>query len=91
MINHLWSFSMANSGESVGLWNVTDDHVAWTGMRLGRGIFGMGIYTETGASRTAADAGEITPYAVPNPTWLADASSGVSYLGGSANVGLYSR
>jgi hypothetical protein len=72
---------MGDSGESVGLWNVTDTHCAFTGMRKGRGIFGIAKYETTRAADKAAD---LAIYATPNPTWLSDSSSGVSYTAGSS-------
>lgn len=82
-INAIWSFSRADSGESVGLWNVTDTHCAFTGMRRGKGNFGMAIYETTRAFAVASD---LQVYATPNPTWLSDASTGVSYLAGSSGA-----
>lgn len=78
MIQNLWAFSMANSGESVGLWNVTDTHVAFTGMRLGKGVFSMAILSTTRGFATAADT---DPYGVPSPVWLSATATGVSYTG----------
>lgn len=74
---------MADSGENVGLWNVTDTHAAFTGMRRGKGNFGLAIYDTAGA-RAVAFAADLEPYATPNPTWLSDATSGVSHLAGSS-------
>lgn len=77
-IKRVWAFSKANSTQGVGMWNTTDTHIAFTGMRLGKGVFSMAIFETNRAFATAADT---AVYAVPNPTWLASAASGVSYVG----------
>ena len=82
MINHLWSFSMADSTETVGLWNTTDTHVAFTGMRLGKGVFSMAIFSDT--TRAASSAADTSPYATPSPVWLNATASGVTQVGANA-------
>jgi len=47
MINYIWTFSMADSSETEGMWNTTDTHVAFTGMRLGKGVFSMTTFSDT--------------------------------------------
>lgn len=54
MINSIWSFSRTDSVETIGLWNMTDTHVAFTGMRMGKGNFGIAIYNTNRAFATAA-------------------------------------
>lgn len=75
MINRIWAFSMANSTETVGLWATTDTHVAFTGMRLGKGVFSM---TKLSTTRTAATAADTDVYATPSPVWLNAVLSGVT-------------
>jgi hypothetical protein len=87
MINHLWPFNLAGSSDAVGLFNATDTHVAWTGMRLGKGIFGLAIFSETGAdARTGVATTKTSPFGTPSPAWLSDAESGVSYNTGTAYI-----
>jgi len=81
MIQHIWAFSSANSGESVGMWNTTDTHVAFTGMRLGKGVFSMAIFETT---RVVAVAADTLTYAAATKNWLSSAASGVSYVGANA-------
>jgi len=64
------------------MWNTTDTHVAFTGMRLGKGVFSMTTFSDT--TRAAASAADTTPYATPSPVWLNAVASGVTQIGANA-------
>lgn len=91
MIQHVWPFCKDNSGDSVGLWNTTDTHVAWTGMRLGKGVFSLALFnTTTAAARTALLAGDVKAEGTPTtPIWMSDAATGVSYNTGTTYTRMF--
>lgn len=73
----MWAFSYAD--QPTFLYGGTDTHAAFTGMRLGKGVFGIAIMSETTlANRAATVAADLASYAVPSTPWLNDATSGVS-------------
>jgi len=81
MVQHVWPFSSVTATTS--LWNVTDTHVAYTGMRLGKGIFSlMLLNTASRVENVAANLkNETTPVA---PIWMSVATSGINYVGHNA-------
>ena len=80
MIQHVWPFSYVDAAS--GLWNVTDTHVAYTGMRLGKGIFSLILMSTTRTEDVSADLkNETTP---TTPIWMSVAASGINYVGHNA-------
>jgi len=92
MINKMWPFSNANAATNARLWDVVDTHVAWTGMRLGKGIFSLGKFTAAAGGKTSKLAANVTNETTPTaPIWMSGTVSGYSQTTASNGGNAYTR